>query len=55
MSNPVIDINGNKKWYKGNKLHRTDGPAIEYADGDKLWYKNGKLHIEVLIHLYRKD
>jgi hypothetical protein len=22
--------------------HRTDGPAIEYADGDKSWYLNGK-------------
>ena len=26
------------------KLHRDDGPAIEYADGTKRWYKDGKLH-----------
>lgn len=26
------------------KLHRTDGPAIEYDDGDKLWYVEGRLH-----------
>ena len=26
------------------KLHREDGPAIEYADGDKEWYLHGKLH-----------
>ena len=27
-----------------NQLHRTDGPAIEYADGSKSWYQNGLLH-----------
>ena len=25
-------------------LHRTDGPAIEYANGDNTWIVNGKLH-----------
>ena len=29
-----------------DKLHRTDGPAIEYADGYKEWYLNGELHRE---------
>jgi len=29
-----------------DKLHREDGPAIEYANGTKEWYKNGKLHRE---------
>ena len=24
------------------KLHREDGPAIEYDDGDKEWWLNGK-------------
>jgi len=28
------------------KLHRKDGPAIEWAHGDKHWYLNGKLHRE---------
>ena len=23
------------------KLHRTDGPAVEYNIGDKIWYLNG--------------
>jgi hypothetical protein len=36
--------NGSKYWYLNNKLHRTDGPAIEYADGSKEWYLNGKRH-----------
>ena len=37
---------GTKFYYVNNKLHREDGPAIEYDDGDKEWYKNGLLHRE---------
>ena len=35
-----------KKEYKNKlrKLHRTDGPAVEYDNGIKLLYINGKLH-----------
>ena len=40
------DKHGNKKWTWNNKLHREDGPAIEYADGAKEWYIDGKLHRE---------
>ena len=39
-----IHSNGNKYWYLNGKLHRADGPAIEYADGSKRWFLNGKLH-----------
>ena len=39
-----VNDNGDKEWYQNNKLHRTDGPAIEYADGDKSWYVDGKPH-----------
>jgi len=28
------------------KLHREDGPAVEYANGAKMWYLHGKLHRE---------
>ena len=35
---------GLKEWHLGGRLHREDGPAIEYADGSKYWYLNGKLH-----------
>ena len=28
---------GNSYYYKNNKLHREDGPAIEYISGDKEW------------------
>ena len=39
-------------WVDGNgypiieKLHREDGPAVEYFDGTKYWYLNGKRHRE---------
>jgi len=42
-----IDRDGNKFYYKDRKmtmLHRTDGPAIEWADGDKSWWVDGKRH-----------
>jgi hypothetical protein len=39
-------FNGNKRWYLNSKLHREDGPAIEYAYGEKHWCLNGKLHRE---------
>jgi hypothetical protein len=32
------------KWIVNGKLHREDGPAIEYSDGRKKWYYNGKLY-----------
>ena len=38
--------NGSKSWYLNDKLHREDGPAIEYADGNKFWFLNGKYHRE---------
>ena len=41
-----IDDDGDKRWYLDGKLHREDGPAIEWADGGKSWYRNGKLHRE---------
>jgi hypothetical protein len=39
-----IDDEGNKRWYHNKKLHREDGPAIEYADGNKVWYVDDKYH-----------
>ena len=41
-----VFANGGKCWYLNGKLHREDGPAIEYADGTKYWYINGQLHRE---------
>ena len=29
---------------KNDQLHRTEGPAVIWADGTKLWYQNGLRH-----------
>ena len=39
-----IDNNGNIRYYLNDKLHRIDGPAVEYTNGDKVWWINGQLH-----------
>ena len=41
-----VYTNGGKEWYLNDRLHREDGPAIEYANGDKYWFLNGKRHRE---------
>jgi|JI10StandDraft_1071094.scaffolds.fasta_scaffold31956_2 hypothetical protein len=33
-----------KEWYEEGKIHREDGPAIEYLSGSKEWVKDGKFH-----------
>ena len=33
-----------KSYFKDGKLHRLDGPAIEFAGGDKEYWVEGKLH-----------
>ena len=40
----VHNNNGSKYWYINDKLHREDGPAIEFVRGHKEWFINGKLH-----------
>ena len=41
-----VSDNHSKEWYLNGKLHREDGPAVEWADGTKEWFINGKLHRE---------
>ena len=41
-----IDKFGSKFYYVNKKLHREDGPAVEFSNGEKNWYKNGKIHRE---------
>ena len=43
---PEIYCSGNFCWFINGKLHREDGPAVEYADGSKDWYINGIRHRE---------
>jgi hypothetical protein len=45
-SGRYIDHDRTIKWYLNDKLHREEGPAVEYANGLLIWYKNGKLHRE---------
>jgi len=42
----TIDDRGTVRWYLNGKLHRKDGPAVEYVDGTKYWYLNGQYHRE---------
>jgi len=42
----VWEFVGIREWYLNGKLHREDGPAVEYSDGTKEWYVNGKRHRE---------
>lgn len=44
---PVMTVksSGDKQWrLKNGKLHRLDGPAVEWADGTESWFQNGYLH-----------
>jgi hypothetical protein len=41
----ISNMIGDKFWKnKDGELHRTNGPAIEYANGGRSWYINGKRH-----------
>ena len=33
---------GDKYWYLNGKIHREDGPAVEFVNGTKHWYLDGK-------------
>ena len=36
---------GTRRYYnRSGQLHRTDGPAVKWANGTKVWYQNGQLH-----------
>jgi hypothetical protein len=41
-----VNSYGTKFYYLNEKLHREDGPAVEYINGDRSWFLNGKLHRE---------
>jgi len=41
-----IDVVGTIRYYKNDKLHREDGPALEWDFGDKEWWLNGVYHRE---------
>jgi len=41
-----VSIRGTKRWYLNDRLHRSDGPAVEKLDGSKSWWRAGRLHRE---------
>jgi len=45
MSQPEmkVDSDETKRWFLNGKLHREDGPAVEWPNGTKFWCLNGKL------------
>ena len=41
----IIDNEGTTNWYNSkDRLHREDGPAVEFTNGHKYWYKDGVQH-----------
>ncbi len=45
MVRKIIDLDGNIRYYNEQfKLHREDGPALEYSNGDKFWIVNDSYH-----------
>lgn len=39
--------NGTIAWYKNNRLHKEDGPAVvNPSKGERIWYQNGLMHNE---------
>ena len=41
----TVDQEKTIRWYnEKDRLHRLDGPAIEYANGSKAWFVDGKCH-----------
>ena len=46
MKNGRYEEAGDIYWFKGGKLHREDGPALEWPDGTKFWFINGQNHRE---------
>jgi hypothetical protein len=44
QSEMSIDSDGDKRWVVNGKLHREDGPAVEWANGDTEWWQHGIRH-----------
>jgi hypothetical protein len=42
--NILVDKNGTVRYKLNEKLHRKDGPAVEYKNGNKEYYIEGFLH-----------
>ena len=38
----VWSWDGTQEWRLDGKLHREDGPAVEWSNGSREWYLNGE-------------
>ena len=36
-----------KFWFKDDKCHREDGPAIEWTDGSKSWFLEEEQYLQI--------
>jgi hypothetical protein len=39
-----INKSGRKIWFKNDRWHRLNGPAVIFTYGAKEWYQNGFVH-----------
>ena len=46
ISYSCSDLIGNKYWFYNKKLHRADGPAVEYLNGKREYWLDGKRYTE---------
>ena len=44
MIKHIIEPDGTERWFKNNKWHSQDGPAIIWPNGSENWCNNGKDH-----------
>lgn len=50
IERPAYENDRRKEWYQNGRLHRIDGPAIEYADGRKeYWFQGRKLTVKTVM------
>jgi len=48
----MVEAGGNRTWWLGYVLHRTDGPAVQYDSGSKEWWLNGVRYTEEQFNEY---
>ena len=42
MVHLYVSINGNKFWFLSARWHRSNGPAVVWANGDCEWYQRDR-------------
>lgn len=55
MKNGKYEQFNETTWYENNRLHREDGPAVEWSDGYKEWWIHGVEYTEEKFNLWRQN